>query len=262
MKSWFEYGNVFLLCVSAIVLIPLQMHLAGYPVFLLGLLTLPFCRRHFAKDLLLLYVSILILSFTPISTDISTVHIFTMGFGLGAAVLVPYSVSRFVYKDYLVRFKFHHGRSWYKSEFFYIIFTASAAYFLLPWMMRVTGSYHNWTVEPGVRNLIILFIGTQTVGLWDELFFISTTLGILRRYFMFNIANIFQAILMTAFLYELGFRGFSFLILFFFSILQGYIFRKTESLFYVITIHLTLDLVLFLVLIHAYYPSWLPFFFT
>lgn len=112
-------------------------------------------------------------------------------------------------------------------------------------------------------NVVLLcIIGTQALGLWDELFFISTTLGLLRQFFPFAVANLFQAIMMTSFLYELGFRKWVFLILFLFSLLQGYIFKKTESLFYVITIHLTLDLVLYLALIHAYYPMWLPIFFT
>ena len=262
MKSWIEYGSIFLLCLSAVVLIALQIHLAGWILLLAGFLTLLFCHKHFAKDLLLLYVSTAILGLTPISTNISDTHIVFMGTTLGLAVLLPYLISRFIYKDYLVRFKFHHGRGWYKSEILYILFTALVAYLLLPFMLRSTGSYHNWTVEPGLRNLVILFIGTQALGLWDELFFISTALGILRRYSPFQLANLFQAIMMTSFLYELGFRGWSFLVLFLFSILQGYVFKKTESLFYVITIHLTLDLVLYLVLLNLHHPAWMPIFFT
>jgi hypothetical protein len=254
--------SILLLCLSAVFLVALQMHLIGWLMLLVGLLTLPFCPGHFAKDILLIYVSMAILGLTPISTNISLTHIVFMGAALGVVVSFPYLTSRFIYKDYLVRFKFHHGRGWYKTEILHILFTALIAYLLLPIMFRSTGSYHNWTVSPGMRNLITLFIGTQALGLWDELFFISTTLGILRRYFSFRLANISQAIMMTAFLYELGFRGWSFLVIFLFSVLQGYVFKKTESLFYVITIHLTLDLVLYLVLISLHHPAWMPIFFT
>lgn len=262
MRSLFEYGSALLLCLSAIILIALQSHFLGWLLLLTGSLFLLACSKHFAKDMFLLYLSLMILGLTPISTDISFYHMVSMGINLGAAVLLPYLVSRFIYKDYLVRFKFHHGRSWYKTEIFYIFFTALIVYLLLPYMLRSTGSYHNWTVVPETTSLIVLFLGTQALGLWDELFFISTILGILRRYFPFDLANIFQATLMTSFLYELGFRGWSFMFIFLFSLLQGYVFKKTESLFYVITIHLTLDLVLYLVLLHLHHPTWMSIFFT
>jgi len=261
MRLLFNYGSIGFLCLSAIILIALQMHIVGWLILLIGLTLLPFCQKNFAKDLFLLYISIALLGLTPISTDISYLHIFIMSIPLGMAVLIPYLVSRFVYKDYLVRFKFHHGRRWYKTEILYIFFTFVVGYFLLPFILQSTGSYHNWTVTLGIRNLLVLFVGTQALGLWDELFFISTTLGILRRHFPFYFANIFQAIMMTSFLYELGFRGWIFGITFVFSLIQGYIFKKTESLFYVITIHLTLDLILYFALIHAYYPTLLPIFF-
>jgi membrane protease YdiL (CAAX protease family) len=262
VKLQVKYGSIFLLCLSAIILIALQLHLIGWFILSLGLLLLLFCEKQFAKDLLLLYISTTLLGLTSISTDISYNHIIFMGITLGIAVLLPYITSRFIYKDHLVRFTFHHGRSWYKKEIFYIFFTAIVAYLLLPFALRSTGSYHNWTVTPGTKNLIILFIGTQSLGLWDELFFISTVLGILRRYFPFSLANIFQAIMMTSFLYELGFRKWFFIIIFLFSLIQGYVFKKTESLFYVITIHLTLDLVLYLVLLHLHHSTWLQIFLT
>lgn len=249
-----------LLVICAIVLIGLQMKLLGWGLFVFGLIYLFFCSKQFRKDMLLVYISLGLLGIAPITTDISITHIIQMGIPLGLAVAIPYLVSRFVYKDYLVRFKFHHGRSWYKTEIMYIFFTAATAYLFLPFALSNTGSYLNWTVEPGVANLIVLFIGTQALGLWDELFFVSTVLGILRRYFTFPVANLTQSFLFTSFLYELGFRGWMFTVIFLFALLQGYVFRKTESLFYVITIHLTLDLVLYFALIHAHHPTWTPIF--
>jgi membrane protease YdiL (CAAX protease family) len=253
--------TALLLGFCAIALIGLQLKFLGWMFYGIGLISLLFGTKQFKKDLLLVYISLGILGFTPITTSIDFMHILQMGSLLSLAVAIPYLVSRFIYKDYLVRFKFHHGRSWYKAEIGYIIFTAIVAYLVLPFALSNTGSYHNWTVEPGVINLIVLFIGTQALGLWDELFFISTVFGILRRHFTFWAANLTQAVLFTSFLYELGFRGWMFIMIFLFALLQGYVFKKTESLFYVITIHLTLDLVLYLVLIHAHHPTWLPIFF-
>lgn len=260
MHQFAKYVSLIFLSLAGITLLPLEMKLLGWVLWLLGLVTLLFCEKNFRKDIFLLYTSLALLGITPITTDISPLHFLQAGITLPLAIIIPYTVSRFIYKDYLVRFPFHHGRSWYKIEIFYVFLTAIVAYITLPFALWHTGSYMNWTVEPGANYLIRLFIGTNGLGIWDELFFISTVLGILRRHLIFPLANILQSILFTSFLYELGFRGWLFIVIFLFALLQGYIFKKTESLLYVITIHLTLDLILYLALIHAHHPDWLPIF--
>lgn len=260
MKKLFQYLSIILLLTGGVILIPLQYILIGYIILTCGLLTLLFCTKQFRKDIFLLYLSIIILGFTPITTNIGYWHFIQMGIDVFLALALPYSISRFVYKDYLVRFRFHHGRYWYKSEILYILVTAVIAYFLVPFYLKNTGVYHNWTVILTPSFLIRLFIGTNSLGIWDELFFISTVLGILRRHLSFNMANLAQAVLFTSFLYELGFRGWGYIMMYFFALIQGYVFKKTDSLFYVITIHLTLDLILYLALINAYFPSSMPIF--
>ncbi len=42
--------------------------------------------------------------------------------------------------------------------------------------------------------------------------------------------------------------------------MQGWIFRLTRSLTYIVCVHLLFDLVLFLVLVHAHNRQWLPLF--
>lgn len=260
MKKLIELGSSALLCLGSVVLIGLQLKIWGWVILGFGLLTLLFSPKQFKKDIFLIYLGVFILGFTSINTNISYSHMLEMGFSIGLALFLPYFISRFIYKDNLIRFRFHHARQWYKSEFLYIFITAVVAYFLLPFFLKNTGSYLNWSVAGGWIYLLRLFIGTNGLGIWDELFFISTVLGILRRHFTFGVANFIQAILFTSFLYELGFRGWGFVMIFIFALIQGYIFKKTESLFYVITIHLTLDLILYLALIHAYYPNWVPIF--
>jgi len=76
----------------------------------------------------------------------------------------------------------------------------------------------------------------------------------------FALANLIQAVFFSSFLYELGFTGWGFIMIYLLSIIQGYIYQKTGSLFYVITIHLTLDIILFLALINAHHPTWVPIF--
>ncbi|MDB4303966.1 CPBP family intramembrane metalloprotease [Desulfosarcina sp.] len=256
----FEILTTIVLCITGIVLIGLQNKLFGWIIWLIGLASLLLCRKDFAKEFLLIFISMGLLGITRITTDVSYIHMVEMGITLTLAIAIPYYVSRYVYKDNLIKFKFHHGRKWFKSEILYIAVTAVLAYLILPIYLKDTSAYLNWTVNSGWENITKLFIGTNALGIWDELFFISTVLGILRRYIPFHWANIVQAVLFTSFLFELGFTGWGFIMIYLFALIQGYVFRKTDSLFYVITIHLTLDLILFLALIWAHHPSWMPVF--
>ena len=110
--------------------------------------------------------------------------------------------------------------------------------------------------------MIRLLIGTEALGLWDELFFVLTILAILRQYMPFWWANCIQAILWTLFLYQLSFRSWGPVFIFAFALLQGYIFLRTKSLLYLLSIHLTLDFILFLALVHAHYPELVRIFIT
>ena len=69
-----------------------------------------------------------------------------------------------------------------------------------------------------------------------------------------------QAVLFTSFLHELGFTSWGPLMIFPFALIQGYTFATTRSLSYVVTVHLTFDLVLFGVLLHAHQRSWVDVF--
>lgn len=257
-----EWISLILLCLTGIFLVGLQIKPEGWIVCLLGLCVLGWCKRDFAKHIALIYLSLGLLAITPITTDISYWHMLEMSLTLGLAVAIPYMVSRYVFKDNVVHFKWHHGRKWLNKEILYIGFTAVVAYFLLPFYLRNSGAYINWSVSPGLSNIIRLFIGTNGLGIWDELFFVSTVLGILRKYVSFTWANLIQSVLFTSFLFELGFTGWGPLMIWPFALIQGYVFKQTDSLFYVITIHLTLDFILFLALINAHHPTWIPIFIT
>jgi membrane protease YdiL (CAAX protease family) len=255
-----RYVSIGLLLPAAIALIGLQLKPLGWILLVAATLSLLLADKPFAKDVLLVNVSLAILGITPITTDVSYSHMLIMGGALTLAVVIPYCISRFLYKDYLVRFPFHHGRSWYKLEIAYIIVAALISYILIPFYLVHTGAYLNWPSDSDTSSIVRLFIGTNALGIWDELFFISTVLGIFRHYFKFFFANLFQAVLFTSFLYELGFTGWGPAMIFWFALLQGYVFSKTKSLLYVITIHLTVDIVLFLALLHAHHSELMPVF--
>jgi membrane protease YdiL (CAAX protease family) len=234
----------------------------GFYLLAAGAIVTLLADKKFSRDILLIYGCLALLGVTPINTDTNFPHTLQMGIPLLLVVLVPYLVTKHIYKNNAVRFPFHHGRSWRRSEILYIVITAGIAYLLLPFMLRDTNSYLNWTIEPGWYELTESYIGLNVVGIWDELFFVSTVLGILRNHLEFKWANLTQAVIFTSFLFTLGFQGWSFIIIFIFALIQGLIFKRTESLLYILTIHLTFDLILHLTLIYLHHPSWLPIFIT
>jgi membrane protease YdiL (CAAX protease family) len=233
---------------------------------LLGLATIPSVMAYktaFGRHMLLLIGMLALLGLVPVDTTITYSHGAIMGGLLALTILVPYFVARDWFKEkMLITFPFRTGRKWYRKEIGYIIFAGVASYFILPFYLGTTGSYLNWDVELGPSYIIRLFIGTNALGIWDELFFVGICLALLRRHLPFWFANIAQATMWTAFLYELGFRGWGPFVIFFFALTQGLIFKNTKSVLYIITVHLTLDFVLFLTLIHLNHPEYLQIFIT
>lgn len=268
MQRFFQYLSTILLGLSVIILFGFEFQLAGWIILLLGALTLfKISNEHssstnegFSKDLLLLYGSIAILSITPINPDISWSHIFIMGLGIFTVVAFPYYVSRFIYKNRAVTFNFGFKRGWGKLEVTYLAVSIFLAYLILPFYLKNTGAYTNWVFEPTFNSIARIFIGINVVGVWDELFFINVTYGILKRHLSFAWANIIQAIMFSTILYHFGFIQWGFAMIFVFALLQGYIYRKTRSLLYVIIVHLSVDFILFLALLNAHYPNWVPIF--
>ena len=102
----------------------------------------------------------------------------------------------------------------------------------------------------------------NAVGIWDELFFICVVLALLRPHFPFWLANLLQAAVFVSFLWELGYRAWGPLLTIPFALIQGWIFRRTTSLTYVVAVHLLFDLFVFMVLVHAHDPSMFDIFLT
>jgi membrane protease YdiL (CAAX protease family) len=239
-----------------------HLYALGWSIFALAAIVTALQRDPLRRHLLLVLASLAILALAPISTNLTTGHILVMASMFVFAAALPYIILRRVFHDPAITFSFHHGRNWYRTEIFYILTWGAIAYLFMPFYFRTTGDYHFWTVTLDFRNLAVLFLACLAMGVWDEVFFVNTILGVFRRYLPFFWANLAQAVIFTTFLYELGFRGWAPLGLFPFTLLQGYIYMRTRSLIYVITIHLTIDVVLYLALIHAYYPKLMPIFLT
>lgn len=254
-RSLLRFVEIFLILLSGVSLIGLQIKPEGWIILATSFLILPFTDRGFAKDFLLVNISLIFLGILDINTNISYPHMIKSGILISLAVAVPYIISRYIYKDDKIRFSFGTAKNWSKTHYGYIVLAAIVSYFLIPFYLSSTGAYLNWPSQIDTSSIIRLFMGTNGLGIWDELFFIIIALGIFRHYMKFIWANIAQAILWTSFLYELGFTGWGPIFIFFFALLQGYIFQKTHSLLYTLAIHLTLDFVLFLAIINAHHPA-------
>lgn len=247
--------NAFLwfpLVISAPILFIFKQYLLGYVLIGLTLLYSAGYNRRLFKDAVLLAAALGIMSLVPINTDISVEHMVVMGLAMAAIVGIPYLVSRYIYKDHSIRFPWHFKEKWSWQKWAYIGLVAIVGYLLLPVYMIQTGAYLNWPNADQAGEIVRLFIGTNALGIWDELFFICTAFVLFMRHLPFWVANLFQAILFSSFLYELGFTSWGLPMTFLFALVQAYIFRLTHSLFYIVCVHLLFDLFLFFVLIHAH----------
>jgi membrane protease YdiL (CAAX protease family) len=257
--SWRLLPGV-LLSASGVLLYGVGSDLGGYGALAASLISAAVIDRRLFKDLALIAAGMVIISAVPLDSDISIGHMIQMGSALALAVIVPYTVSRWVYRDHAVRFPVNTGQRWSTAERLYLVFIVALGYAILPFYMISTGVYQNWPNVSEPDALARLFVGVNAVGIWDELFFVCTTFTLLRRHFPDWLANLLQAFVFSSFLWELGYHAWGPLLTFPFALLQGYTFKRTRSLTYVVSVHLLFDLVLFLVLVHAHNRQWLDFF--
>ncbi|WP_323959453.1 type II CAAX prenyl endopeptidase Rce1 family protein [Arthrobacter sp. JZ12] len=183
-----------------------------------------------------------------------------MGTAMVLAVGVPYTLSRFVFRDHAIRFPVLTGQKWNRTERWYLLAVVVIGYLVLPVYMVPTGVYENWPAASSPSTISRLFLGTNVLGIWDELFFICTAFTLLRRHLPEWQANVLQAVLFTSFLWELGFHAWGPLLIYPFALVQAWIFSRTKSLSYIVSVHLLFDFVLFLVLLHAHNREWFAFF--
>jgi membrane protease YdiL (CAAX protease family) len=83
---------------------------------------------------------------------------------------------------------------------------------------------------------------------------------LLHRHFPFCAANVVSSIIFVSFLWELGYRSWGPFLTIPFALVQAVVFTKSKSLPYTITVHLLFDFIVFLSIVHAHHPQWLPIF--
>lgn len=245
---------------SGFLLFARQDRLSGFVLLACALAVAAFVGRRLLVDLALIGVGLTAMSLVPITTDISTGHMIEMGTAMVLAVGIPYVVSRFVTREHAIRFPIRTGQPWTRAEKWYLPAVLVIGYALMPVYMIRTGVYMNWPAVSDAEGIGRLFLGTNVLGIWDELFFICTAFTLLRRHLPDWQANLLQAVLFTSFLWELGFHSWAPFFIFPFALLQARLFTITRSLSYIVSVHLLFDFVLFLVLVHAHNRQWIDIF--
>jgi hypothetical protein len=246
-----------LVCGAAVLLFGFQLRLAGYAVLVVGLAIAWLVDRsgrttRLLPDLALIAVGQAIISTMSLEADISYPNMLRFTVVLGSAVLVPYLISRFVYREHVIRFPWRTGRRWTRVQWSYLLLVLFLGWAILPFYFITSGVYTNWPTVTQPDEIARLFVGVNAVGTWDELFFICTVFALLRRHFPMWQANLLQAIVFVSFLWELGYQSWGPLLTIPFALLQGYTFKLTKSLTYVLVVHLLFDAIVFAVIVYAH----------
>jgi membrane protease YdiL (CAAX protease family) len=255
-----------LVCGAAILLFGVMIPLAGYAVLALGLVGAWLTDRsgrtsRLFADLALIAIGQVIISTISVEADISYPNMALMGTVLGLAVAVPYLISRFLYREHVIRFPWRTGQRWTRVQWTYLLLVTFAGWLILPFYFISSGVYQNWPTVVAPDEIARLFVGVNAVGTWDELFFICTVFALLRRHFPDWQANLLQSIVFVSFLWELGYQSWGPLLTIPFALIQGYTFKLTKSLTYVLVVHLIFDAVVFAVIVYAHngWPAIFPF---
>lgn len=206
------------------------------------------------RDLSLIAMGLGIVRLIPLAAELDNWAMLRFTLALGGAVAVPYVVSRFLYRDRATGFPWRGGERWGRLQWGWLLAVLVLGWLVLPFYFISSGVYQNWPVVDSPELIARLFLGVGAVGIWDELFFICTVFAVLLRHFPSGLANVLQAVVFVSFLWELGYRAWGPVLTIPFALVQGWIFLRTKSLAYVVTVHLLFDAVVFAVLVHAHNP--------
>lgn len=252
-----------LVCLAAPAFFVLLLPWLGWTLLVLGLVAalgvdrwrVGEARPSLTRDLSLIALGLAVVSLIELKAELDNLAMVRFTLALGGAVVLPYLVSRYVYRDHAIRFPWRGGGRWSTFQWVWLAAVLVLGWLILPFYFITSGVYTNWPVVDTPELIARLFVGVGAVGIWDELFFICTCFALLRRHFADASANVLQTIVFVSFLWELGYQAWGPALTIPFALLQGYIFLRTRSLAYVVTVHLLFDAVVFGVLVHAHNPG-------
>jgi membrane protease YdiL (CAAX protease family) len=260
--AWWRLVGAGLVSVSGIPLFAMENQLVGLPILAAGLIVAGLADRGLLRHLALVAVGMAIISTMSLKANLTDAGMARFAITLTAAVVVPYLISRFVYRERIIRFPLRGDKPWSRLEWVYLVVVLTLGYLILPIYFIRSEVYLNWPAVPEPDLVLRLLVGVNFVGLWDELFFICTVFALLKEHFPMWQANLLQSVIFTSFLWDIGYQYWGPLMTFPFALLQGYVFHRTKSLPYVLAIHLTFDMIIWAILVEAHNPGTFPIFIT
>ncbi len=261
--------SLWLMCAAMIFIVALKedrvgwpfWNLFGWPLMETSLLLSRRCPdRNWFRTCVLFAYTMTVLWLTRVDGDTSNSHVLELTLTLGVGILVvPALLAKYWLKTPL-DYKWFSGRWSLQMWIWLPLGTAVAFVILWAYFFKWTPTLHHaWPLPmEGDRTEALwrIFWGCNLVGIWDELAWINFTFVLLLRHFSFREANLAQAVFFTAFLYDMAFFGVGPILIFAFALIQGYTYKKTQSLTYIIVLHLMIDTVLFYMIANRWYPGW------
>ncbi|AGL62622.1 membrane protein of unknown function [Candidatus Saccharimonas aalborgensis] len=227
----------------------------GYILIALSLLVLISLRHSRERNYMLwLWLGVAMLAITPIGTEVKPYYLIFMTLGLAASVLVPYGLARRYDEHSFIHLGLNFRRRWTRNEVKYVVFAAVMTAFWQPLYFLTTNAHFSWHMDTTV-NILVSFASIMAVGVWEEFFFIALVLAIAKRYLPFWLANIIQSSMFTSFLFAMGFRGWIVPLVLAYALYQGYVFHVTRSLLVTISIHVIVDIIVFISLLYSARPD-------
>ena len=257
-RGWTRNLALVLFCISVPTLIPLDLWTVGVPAWIVALaIVLRDPDPAYRRRLSVLLGSIAILAFAPIETDTSNRGFLVLGGFFLAAILFPALALRRS-DPHVIDFRIRpHRFRW--LDVLYVTISVPLAYFLIRWYFFDVNPYmpEQWYLPPEYDSVEVwrLVIGLNFVGIWDELFFVNICFAVLRTVHRFWIANLAQAVIYTAVLYDMAFIGIGPFIVYVFALTQGSMYEESKCLLWVLIVHLIVDAILLETIIAHYYPG-------
>jgi hypothetical protein len=243
---------------ATILLIPLHLHVVGGIAGLYcALLAWRDPESIVRRRMLVLLGCLAILGAANINTSTSTRNFLQLGIPFFLVILLPALILGRTDPG-IIRYRLFPEKV-RRHDVIYTFISIPLAWAILQFYWRVNPElYLNWALplEPDPGEIRRLFLGINMVGIWDELFFVNTVFAVLRSLFRYPVANAVQAVVYTAVLYDMAFTGIGPLIVYFFAWTQGAMFEKSESLIWVLIVHLIVDFFLVAAIVSSHYPDY------
>ena len=242
--------------VATVLLIPAQRFLPGALAWGVALaFALGDGEVAFRRRLGVLLGVIALLAAAPIHTGLDNAHFAKLGACFLAAVLVPNLILRRTDPGVLdLRF---WPRRLRRRDLVYTALAVPLAWVVIGiYFGRLTPEMptHWWQpAEPSREWIWRLIVGVNCVGVWDELFFVSTTYAILRSLYPRGLANAAQAVVYTSVVCHMAFTGAGPVVVGVFALTQGAMYEGSRCLLWVIVVHLIVDFFLVSAILHHYY---------